>query len=52
MTLRQIATRLNDEGIQTARGGEWSAVQVRRVMLAILMPPVDSAYEIGIAKLR
>lgn len=33
-TLRQIAARLNDEGIQTARGGEWSAVQVARVMKA------------------
>ena len=31
-TLRQIAARLNDEGITTARGGEWSAVQVARVM--------------------
>jgi DNA invertase Pin-like site-specific DNA recombinase len=34
LTLRQIAARLNDEGIMTARGGEWSAVQVRRVMQA------------------
>lgn len=33
-TLRQIAARLNAEGIQTARGGEWSAVQVARVMQA------------------
>jgi DNA invertase Pin-like site-specific DNA recombinase len=33
-TLRQIADRLNGEGIPTARGGEWSAVQVRRVMQA------------------
>jgi DNA invertase Pin-like site-specific DNA recombinase len=32
VTLRQIARRLNKEGIQTARGGEWSAVQVQRVM--------------------
>jgi DNA invertase Pin-like site-specific DNA recombinase len=33
-TLRQIADRLNAEGIPTARGGEWSAVQVQRVMQA------------------
>ena len=33
-TLRQIAARLNDEGIHTARGGVWSAVQVARVMKA------------------
>jgi DNA invertase Pin-like site-specific DNA recombinase len=31
-SLRQIATRLNEEGIPTARGGEWSAVQVQRVL--------------------
>jgi len=31
-TLRQIANRLNAEGITTARGGQWSAVQVQRVM--------------------
>jgi hypothetical protein len=33
-TLRQIAALLNAEGIQTARGGEWSAVQVARVIQA------------------
>jgi DNA invertase Pin-like site-specific DNA recombinase len=33
-TLRQIAARLNEEGIRTARGGAWSAVQVLRVMKA------------------
>jgi DNA invertase Pin-like site-specific DNA recombinase len=32
VTLRQIAARLNDDGVATARGGEWSAVQVSRVM--------------------
>jgi DNA invertase Pin-like site-specific DNA recombinase len=31
-SLRQIASVLNQRGITTARGGEWSAVQVQRVM--------------------
>jgi DNA invertase Pin-like site-specific DNA recombinase len=31
-SLREIATQLNERGIATARGGEWSAVQVMRVM--------------------
>jgi DNA invertase Pin-like site-specific DNA recombinase len=31
-SLRQIAAGLNERGITTARGGEWSAVQVARVM--------------------
>jgi DNA invertase Pin-like site-specific DNA recombinase len=31
-SLRQIAEALNDRGIKTARGGEWSAVQVQRVL--------------------
>jgi hypothetical protein len=31
-SLREIAAGLNDRGIPTARGGEWSAVQVQRVM--------------------
>lgn len=31
-SLRQIAKGLNGRGIPTARGGEWSAVQVDRVM--------------------
>ncbi|MCW2237468.1 recombinase family protein [Azospirillum canadense] len=31
-TLRAIAAELNSRGIPTARGGEWSAVQVQRVM--------------------
>jgi hypothetical protein len=30
--LRQIAANLNERGISTARGGEWSAVQVQRVV--------------------
>jgi hypothetical protein len=31
-SLRQIADVLNDRGIKTARGGDWSAVQVQRVL--------------------
>jgi Recombinase len=31
-SLRQIAANLNERGIPTARGGEWSAMQVQRVM--------------------
>jgi DNA invertase Pin-like site-specific DNA recombinase len=31
-SLRQIADLLNNRGIKTARGGEWSAVQVQRVL--------------------
>ncbi|KFG90690.1 hypothetical protein BV98_001895 [Sphingobium herbicidovorans NBRC 16415] len=31
-SLRDIATKLNERGIKTRRGGEWSAVQVSRVM--------------------
>ena len=32
VSLRQIASALNEQGITTARGGEWSAVQVQRVI--------------------
>jgi DNA invertase Pin-like site-specific DNA recombinase len=32
VSLRQIADGLNTKGIKTARGGEWSAMQVQRVM--------------------
>jgi DNA invertase Pin-like site-specific DNA recombinase len=32
VTLREIAAGLNQRGIPTARGGEWSAVQVSRIM--------------------
>jgi hypothetical protein len=32
VSLRQIAAKLNDKGIRTARGGVWSAVQVQRVL--------------------
>jgi len=31
-SLRQIATALNDRGIPTARGEQWTAMQVRRVL--------------------
>lgn len=31
-SLRQIAAALNERGITTSRGGEWSAVQVQRVL--------------------
>jgi hypothetical protein len=31
-SLRGIAAALNDKGIRTARGGEWSATQVQRIM--------------------
>ena len=31
-SLRAIASYLNDQGIPTARGGEWSGVQVARVI--------------------
>ncbi|MGA2850121.1 MAG: recombinase family protein [Terracidiphilus sp.] len=31
-SLRQIATALNEKKIPTARGGEWSAVQVQRLL--------------------
>jgi len=31
-SLRQIAAGLNQRGIPTARGGQWSAVQVKRVL--------------------
>ena len=32
-SLRQIAAGLNQRGIPTARGGAWSAVQVKRVLV-------------------
>jgi DNA invertase Pin-like site-specific DNA recombinase len=32
VSLRQIAAGLNGKGIRTGRGGEWSAVQVKRVL--------------------
>lgn len=33
-SLRQIAAGLNEKGVPTARGGQWSAVQVQRVLAA------------------
>jgi DNA invertase Pin-like site-specific DNA recombinase len=33
-SLRQIAARLNEQNITTPRGGEWSAVQVKRALWA------------------
>jgi hypothetical protein len=30
--MRQIAAGLNERGIRTAQGGEWTAVQVKRVL--------------------
>jgi DNA invertase Pin-like site-specific DNA recombinase len=35
VSLREIAAGLNERGIQTARGGRWSAVQVSRVVQAM-----------------
>ncbi|EKN00827.1 recombinase family protein [Acidocella sp. MX-AZ02] len=35
MSLRQIAERLGAEGVETARGGAWTADAVRRVMLRV-----------------
>ena len=32
VSLREIAAGLNERGIQTRRGGEWTAVQVQRVL--------------------
>jgi len=41
VSLRQLAAGLNERGIPTARGGEWSAVQVQRVMnRAGIVPPL------------
>jgi DNA invertase Pin-like site-specific DNA recombinase len=34
VSLRQIAAKLNRLGVRTSRGGEWSAVQVQRVLAA------------------
>jgi len=31
-SLRAIAAGLNEQGIPTARGGEWSSVQVMRIL--------------------
>lgn len=34
-SLREIAAGLNERGISTSRGGEWSAVQVQRVLARV-----------------
>jgi DNA invertase Pin-like site-specific DNA recombinase len=34
VSLRQIAAGLNEKNVATARGGEWSAVQVQRALTA------------------
>jgi hypothetical protein len=36
VSLRQIAAGLNAKGIRTARGKEWSAVQVQRVLERVM----------------
>jgi hypothetical protein len=33
-SLREIAAALNERGIPAPRGGEWSAVQVQRILAA------------------
>jgi hypothetical protein len=38
-SLREIATGLNERRIPTARGGQWSAVQVQRVTMQRLNRP-------------
>jgi Recombinase len=34
-SLREMAAALNERGILTARGGEWSAMQVKRLLAQI-----------------
>ncbi len=41
-TLRGLATGLNDRGVPAARGGQWSAAQVQRVLRLIGVAPGDS----------
>jgi hypothetical protein len=36
VSLREIAAGLNARGIPTARGGQWSAVQVQRVVARLI----------------
>jgi DNA invertase Pin-like site-specific DNA recombinase len=43
-TLRQIAAGLNQRNITTVRGGEWSAVQVKRVLTAARWYRVNQEY--------
>jgi DNA invertase Pin-like site-specific DNA recombinase len=41
LSLRQIASELMDQGIQTPRGGQWTATAVRNLLsrLALMAPP-------------
>jgi hypothetical protein len=41
-TPQQIANTLNERGITAARGGTWSAVQVRRVLKSSIGLKVDA----------
>ncbi|MGA2832304.1 MAG: recombinase family protein [Terracidiphilus sp.] len=34
-SLRRVATVLNESGIPTRRGGQWTAVQVQRLLAVI-----------------
>jgi DNA invertase Pin-like site-specific DNA recombinase len=44
-TLQQVADCLNGKGITTSRGGQWTAIQVSRVMknLGLVFPPRQEA---------
>lgn len=42
VSLREIAAALNERGIPTAKGGAWSAVQVKRVLDRLPAPAVAS----------
>lgn len=41
-TLRDIASTLTARGVKTARGGDWSAMQVSRISEARSLKSVDS----------
>ena len=41
-TLRAIAAELNTRGIETPRGGKWSAIQVQRVIGPVRKAPVSA----------
>lgn len=43
LSLRQIAAELNARGEMTPRGGQWSAVQVQRVIRAAIAPPTAAS---------
>jgi DNA invertase Pin-like site-specific DNA recombinase len=44
-SLRQIAARLNERNITTPRGGEWSAVQVQRLLTAARWHQVNQEHQ-------